>query len=452
MEDEEERIQTSSPPMPVINNVFSLAPYQAYLQASGVLFSGRVPQRAVHPSEHRDIENKPDIKVKKPDQDEHQPVVCLVPQKICAATPTEKSVVKIFEPKTIKVEKVDPTDTDDISQRYCPNITIKREPEETDSYISGSMLVIKKCESDELESKPSLTDGNEASHKTSDHSKPEVSNPNAAHTNSSSWVDTCLIPKPITSPHPPEMKIHFKNIPPECLKLSTFNIILSDTKPSPPPPPPEKPPAPPITEVPAKQEPQAPIRKHFLELHLSLCKLISSCVLASPEQELRTWLSQLELTVPASPPTKVQKVSCFLGVKARVGWLNEEIKSALHDVLQRLREYTFQKSCPFPHVMRTGAVFLPMLVVKELLFPTVQGSFIDQVLQEHRVELRPTTLSEEKILIQLHKRACSSRLRRLMSLKHLPDIYADVVNLLYHACVCKYLESTSADVQKKVQA
>ncbi|KAG7276267.1 hypothetical protein CRUP_018649 [Coryphaenoides rupestris] len=79
------------------------------------------------------------------------------------------------------------------------------------------------------------------------------------------------------------------------------------------------------------------------------------------------------------------------------------------------------------------------MVVKKLLFPQVQGSHIDQVLQEHKVELRPTTLSEEKHLTQLHKQAFSSKLRRLMSLKHLPDIYTDVLNLFHHACVSKRL-------------
>lgn len=429
--------KTDSPPMPVIDTVFSLAPYQAYLQASGVLFPGRVPQRVPQSSEHREVKTKPDMKEKRPDRDEQQPVICLASRKISTDTPTEKPAVEIFEPKHIKVEKVDPSDTDDsaetpVSQRDCGKI-IKKEPEETASSNSGPMLVIKKCEPDELESKPLLVDENETSHE----SKPAQT---------SSRGDTCTLqqvvtlqPKSITPPQPPESKLNFKNIPPQCLKLSTYNIILGDTKLSRPAPPPEKPPAQPVTEFIPKVELQLPVRKHFLELHNSLCKLVSNIVSASSEQELRTWLSQLELTEPTSPSTKVQKVSCLLGVKAREVWLNEEMKSALHAVLERLREYTAQDRCPFPHVMRTGAVFLPMLVVKELLFPTVQGSFIDQVLQEHRVELRPTTLSEEKILIQLHKRACSSRLRRLMSLKHLPDIYADVVNLLYHACVCKHL-------------
>ncbi|XP_059192070.1 uncharacterized protein C15orf39 homolog [Centropristis striata] len=431
----EEGNKTGSPPMPVIDNVFSLAPYQAYLKASGVLFPGRTPQRTTQSSEHLEVQTKPDIKQKSPGQDKPQPFS----KKICADIPLEKPVVEIFEPKKIKVEKGNPSDTDDdvetpVRESGCIRVSVKKEPEEN---VSSNMLVIKKCEPDELECKPSLADETETSHESKVTSQMK----------SSSRCDKCTLqdqvgtlkPKSITPPQPPESKRDFKNIPPQCLKLSNYNILLHDTKLARPAPPPETPPAQPITEFRAKREVQMPIRKHFLELHQSLCKLISDYVMASSEQELRSWLSQLELTEPASPSVKVQKVSCLLGVRAREVWLNEEMKSALHKIVERLREYTAQERCPFPHVMRTGAVFLPMLVVKELLFPTVQGSFIDQVLQEHRVELRPTTLSEEKILIQLHKRACSSRLRRLMSLKHLPDIYTDVVNLLYHACVCKHL-------------
>lgn len=449
--------KTDFPPMPVIDNVFSLAPYQAYLQASGVLFPGRVPQKTpIQLSENHEVKTKPDIKEKRPDWDEEQPAICLVSKKICADTPTEKPVEKIFEPKNVKVEKEDPSDIDNcaetVSQRDCCKVTVKKEPEENGSSSRGPMLVIKKCEPDELESKPSLEN------ETAGESKPGEE---TVQMNSSSRVDTwrlheqkvTLQPKSITPPQPPESKLNFKNIPPQCLKLSTntYKILLPDTKLSIPVAPPEKSPVQRITEFTPKLELQMPVRKHFFELHNSLCKLVSKSVSASSEQELRTWLTQLELAEPASPSTKVQKVSCLLGIKAREAWLNEEMKSALHKVLERLREYTVQERCPFPHVMRTGAVFLPMLVVKVLLFPTVLGSFIDQVLQEHKVELRPTTLSEEKILIQLHKRACSSRLRRLMSLKHLPNIYADVVNLLYYTCVCKHLESTSPDVQKRVQ-
>uniref|UniRef100_A0A3B5BF93 Uncharacterized protein n=1 Tax=Stegastes partitus TaxID=144197 RepID=A0A3B5BF93_9TELE len=447
--------QMDSPPMPVIDSVFSLAPYQAYLQASGVLFPGRLPPRAIE-SEQHELKPKIDIKEKRPDRDQQQSVVRLGSKEVCPDTPTENSVVEVFETKNIKVEKVDPSDINSsvqahVHQNDCTKVTIKKESEDTGSSDSGPTLVKQKCEPEELESKPSLTDENE----TSDECKPaqltaQMNSPLHRDTHTLHKHADTLQPKPSSPLQPSENKISFKNIPPHCLKLSTYKIIIPDGKHCGPAPPPEKPPAPPAAEL-IKLKLQMPVRKHFLELHHSLCKLVSKSVLASSEQELKDWMSQLEMTEPAAPSTKVQKVSCLLGVKAREAWLNEEMKSALHAVLERLREYTMQERCPFPHVMRTGAVFLPMLVVKELLFPMVQGSFIDQVLQEHKVELRPTTLSEEKILIQLHKRAFSSRLRRLMSLKHLPDIYADAVNLLYYTCVCKQLESTSPDVQKRVQ-
>lgn len=428
--------QTDSPPMPVIGNVFSLAPYQTYLQASGDLFPGKSPEKPAHLSEHHGVKTKSDIKKKMPDKEEQQPVGHLVQKESCPCTPTDMPEVEVFEPKIIKVEKLEPSDTDSSVETCVVDMDsssiIKKELEETDSSDIASTVIIKTYEPDELECKPSLTD-------------------ESKHADSSSRGDTNILPeqvlnlqpKSVTPPQPSETpKVHFRNIHPQCLKLSTYKIILPDTKMCSPVPLPEELAVQLISEFSPKQEPQVPVRKHFLELHNSLCKLVSKSVSGSSDQELRNWLSQLKLPEPTSAePTsiKAQKVSCLLGFKAREMWLNWEMKSALHDVLERLREYTVQERCSFPHVMRTGAVFLPMLVVKELLFPMVQGSFIDQVLQEHKVELRPTTLSEEKILIQLHKRACSSRLRRLMSLKHLPDIYADVVNLFHYACVCKHL-------------
>ncbi|KAK2842318.1 hypothetical protein Q5P01_012518 [Channa striata] len=445
--------KTDSPPMPVIDNVFSLAPCQTYLQATGVVFPGRAPLRDAESPEHHGVKPKSDIKEKSQDQEEQQPVESLDPKENCPDSPTEEPVVDAFEPKTLKVEKVEPSDTDGSEtppmQKDCSKI-IKKESEQNGSSDSGPMFVIKTCEPDEVESKPSLPDENSEEFKPAELT---------AQTNSCSQGDTSTLhkqvvtdqPKSVTPPQPPETKVNFRNIPPQCLKLSTYKIILPDAKTCSPILPPQKAPAQPMSDYVPKVELQIPVRTHFLELHNSLCKLVSKFVSGSSKQKLNTWLSQMKLSEPTSSSAKVQKVSSLLGVKARDVWLNEEMESALHKVLERLREYTIQEHCPFPHVMRAGAVFIPMLVLKELLFPMVQGSFIDQVLQEHKVELRPTTLSEEKILIQLHKRACSSRLRRLMSLKHLPDIYADVVNLFYYACVCKHLESTSSDVQKRVQ-
>uniref|UniRef100_A0A3P8V746 Si:dkey-73n10.1 n=1 Tax=Cynoglossus semilaevis TaxID=244447 RepID=A0A3P8V746_CYNSE len=320
-----------NPLMPVIDSVFSLAPYQ----------TNTCPNRVSRKTEHspEQFEAKPDMRHKMSNEGEQRTVISTVCNSDAAA---ERPEVEGPEHRKIKVEKMEPQGPDNT-------------PEET----------------------PALPQ---------DFTKLATATAEAQTTTRTSESNVRIALPQSTPP-------------------STCKILLQDTKPPSLTPPPDK--SPTATSTP-KPEPQMPVRKHFLELHHSLCKLISKSVFASSEQELRAWLSQLHLTEPSSQSTKVQK-------------------------------YTSQKRCPFPHVMRAGAIFLPMLVIKELLFPTVQSSFIDQVLHEHKVELRPTTLSEEKILIQLHKRACSSRLRRLMSLKHLPDIYADVVNLLYYACVCKHL-------------
>ncbi|KAM9754748.1 uncharacterized protein C15orf39 homolog isoform 1-T2 [Menidia menidia] len=422
--------KTDSPPMPVIDNVFSLAPYQSHLQASAVLYPDRMPQRAPQMPAQQSVDQK------RPDPNDRQPVACQASEEMSPDYPVQKDDDdddddEVFELKTIKVEKVDPSDIDSSaeSQSGCCPVTVKKEPEESGYSDCGSVLK-EKCKSVEIVRNPSCTGENEASYEC----KPAEL---TALVQSSSQVVTPQ-PKSSSPLQLPESKVHFKNIPPHCLRLSTYKMILPDGKRCKTAPAPEPSPQP-VTVLTANQKLQMPVRKHFLELHHSLCKLVSKSVSASSEQDLKSWLSRLEMTEPASPSNKGQKVSCLLGLKAREVWVNEEIKSELRSVLERLGEYTSQERCPFPHVMRTGAVFLPMLVVKELLFPMVQGSFIDKVLQEHRVELRPTTLSEEKILIQLHKRACSSRLRRLMSLKHLPDVYTDAVNLLYYTCVCKHL-------------
>ncbi|KAM4619296.1 uncharacterized protein C15orf39 homolog [Polymixia lowei] len=454
----EDDYSVDSPPMPVIDNVFSLAPYKAYLEASGVLLPTTRPQSTDHSTEPCVIKLQPCIPEKGPKGDGQQPVDCLVPRddkfKIRPVT-LEKPVVEVLEPKKIKVEKMDPQDTDTSVESPvtqwkangddCRTI-VKEEIKETVSSNDGPMLVIKKYEPDEFESKPLTafkdenSDESKAGELITDMKGGSSTQGNTPPPPEQTDITNQISSKSVIQPQPPENKPNFQNIPAHCLKLSNYKIVLPNTLRPSPVLTPEKPPVQPIAEVNTKPELQKPVRQHFFELHHSLCKLVFSFVSVSPEQELRTWLSHLELTEPAPLlSTKIQKVSSLLGVKARERWLSEEMMAALQKVLQRLREYIAQEHCPFPHVMRTGTVFIPMLVVKELLFPQVPGGFIDQVLQEHKVELRPTTLSEEKILTQLYKRACSSKLRRLVSLKHLPDIYADVVNLFYHACVCKHL-------------
>ncbi|XP_068168311.1 uncharacterized protein C15orf39 homolog [Antennarius striatus] len=457
MENAQEAKTTDSPPMPVINNVFSLAPYHAYLQASAMLLASRMCETTSQSSEHCEVKTKPDDKDKEEDQEAEDPIVCQDSKEICANATLEKTKVEIVTPKNIKVEKEDSSDTCDpakspVSLKAHNKVEIKKEPDETCLSNEEHMLVIKKYEPDELESLPLLTPKQERSDEVELEEMTERMNSSPQGDTNMLHDEMCIIqPKSVTPLRPPEHKLNFKNIPPQCLKLSAYKLFLRHTTHSGPDPPLEKPDPQLTAECSPKQDVQIPVRKHFFEIHQSLHQLISKSVSASSENELRAWLSQLALTDPASSSTKIQKVSCLLGVKARETWINEEIKSALHMLLERLREYIAQERCPFPHVMRTRTVFLPMLVVKEMMFPMVQGSFIDQVLQEHKVELRPTTLSEEKILIQLCKRACSSRLMRLMSLKHLPDIYLDVVNISYYTCVCRHLESASPDVQKRFQ-
>ncbi|KAF7663273.1 hypothetical protein LDENG_00215080 [Lucifuga dentata] len=452
--------KTDCPPMPVIDNVFSLAPYKVYLQAPAVLVQAASHVRNVQSPQLLGVKHKPCITEKRPNINEQS--VSQMSQKLCPNTSAENPVIQIIEPKSIKVEKVDSPNTDnsvetrnqcEIDQENCIKTTVKKEGKEAGLPDSEPILVIKKCEPDEPEIKLPFAVKTEAVDASKTGETVEKSSESASQGDTCPPQEEMVLsqPKPTIPLQPPDSKPDFTNIPPQCLKLSTYKIVIPDTMHCSSAPTPEKLPVQLMAKFTPKLDLQMPVRKHFLELHHSLCKLVSKSVSVSSEQDLKAWFSQLKTTEPQSPSTKVQKVSCLLGVKAREAWHNEETKSALQKVLERLSEYTAQKRCPFPHVMRTGAVFIPMLVVKELLFPHVQSNFIDQVLQEHKVELRPTTLSEEKILIQLHKRACSSKLRRLMSLKHLPDIYADVVNLFYHTCVCKHLESASPDVQKRVQ-
>lgn len=435
------RSASQSPPMPVISDVFSLAPYKAQLQVYEGSIAGTVPPKPIR-SDHCESQSKRDNSEKRIGEDKEQ-LVC-----------QEKPIEGIVEAKNIKLEEdlsnKDVCEKKSVCQEDYSKVAIKKEWKESSSSDCGHILGLNKGDPGTLEKPNTFADQKQ----TAEVSIPvkvraQIDPPPVEKT--STPQKQAVKPRPTTPPPPSNTKADFKNIPPHCLKLTTFTILLPDVKPSSSARPPENPSTTATERNIPKPGPQIPVRKHFFELHHSLYKLINKSVFASSEEALKTWLSQLDLAETPSPHGKATKVSCLLGVKARLLWFNEEIKSALQDLLQRLNEYIVQDRCPFPHVIRAGAVFLPMLVMKEQLFPMVQSNYIDQVLQEHKIELRPATLSEEKILIQLHKRPCSSRLRKLMSLKHLPDIYADVANVLYYCCVTKYLESSSPDVIKKAK-
>lgn len=493
---EEERIETDNatalPPMPIIDNVFSLAPYRALLQASGMLQSPK-RQRNIERS-IKSGEDKPDPSVqdKGPNENAEPLDDCPVTKDVLFSNATTvKPILEHIEQKAMKQEpeievcvnshsKVIPAD--------CTEATVKEEA--ADHYIpdNGPMFVIKKYEPDEfnITPPPAVTDETSRTCHTTPDVGVEYPHRDDCQTPPGKLKTSRETSKSITPPEQPENTLSGQNTP-LPLPISKYKLIVPDIPGLTPfltleKPPIQStaevnnlpvqamvednmPPVQPIVDVnkpltlpmgevncqPTNQTPSTHVRERFLKLHHCLCNLVTELVSVSPEQALRDWIFHVETANPALSATKNNKISGLLGAKARQAWLSEQVKMALDKVLRRMKEYISQEHCPFPHVMRTGAVFIPMVVVKKLLFPQVQGSHIDQVLQEHKVELRPTTLSEEKHLTQLHRQAFSSKLRRLMSLKLLPDIYSDVLNLFHHACVSKRLESSTSDLQKKVQ-
>uniref|UniRef100_A0A8C9FJ71 Uncharacterized protein n=1 Tax=Pavo cristatus TaxID=9049 RepID=A0A8C9FJ71_PAVCR len=184
--------------------------------------------------------------------------------------------------------------------------------------------------------------------------------------------------------------------------------------------PPALPQAPPPTPCHIPAQPCV-VSQGFSALHMSLCRIISCSVSASSPELLRDWLRRTE---PGDA----------------LIWLAFRNAAALFSkLLAQLEAFTFTRKCPFPYVLRAGAIFIPIHVVKEKLFPELPGASVDQVLQKHKVELRPTTLSEEKILRELELKGCTSRMLKLLALKQLPEIYPDLLNLLWHHSIQQQL-------------
>ncbi|XP_051512172.1 uncharacterized protein LOC127416705 [Myxocyprinus asiaticus] len=434
----------SSPPMPVINKVFSLAPYKIYFEASGMLPPPGGSKSPKPQPEAARLEQEPEIKNSDVEYNSGENVLSL---KLEAQTSPANSNSPIETPETVKIktEKLDPDEsemkvsiTEEVNHQDHISV-VKEEQGELNSSISGSVPCNVVIKSDfEEESNPPLVEKSEC---------PATYKSNQAVKDNVESVPVPLLPS--RPPVPPLLtKFSLSKIPPHCLKLSNYKIVIPEVLKAP--------------ETQSVEVPQFPVeakpiissskhaRHQFMELHQSLCRLLYNCVTQTSCQELKDWLSKQDLRESVSNPSKTRRVSCLLGSRMRAIWLKgEDMVMALRKVVGQLQKYIESCECPFPHVMRAGAVFIPMLVVKEVLFPQVQGTLIDQVLLEHRVELRPTTLSEERQLTQLHRKAFSSKLRRLLSLKHLPDIYPDVLNLLYHANVCKFLGAETSLTYKR---
>lgn len=185
---------------------------------------------------------------------------------------------------------------------------------------------------------------------------------------------------------------------------------------------------------------------HFLSLHRSLCDMIAGSMAETSEEVLRACLQDIETQKHGQENPKLRS-----SLKSKTTTRNREgvkmsksqeiwlayghVQPTMQKLLSQLETYHFTKNCPFPHVIRAGAFFIPIYLVKEKLFHSLKGAMIDQVFQEHKIELRPTTLSEEKKLqSELKLQRCSSRLIKLLSLKQLPEIYPDLLNVLWHSC------------------
>ncbi|KAM5243017.1 uncharacterized protein C15orf39 homolog isoform 1-T1 [Hipposideros larvatus] len=161
--------------------------------------------------------------------------------------------------------------------------------------------------------------------------------------------------------------------------------------------------------------------QRFAGLHESLCDAISGSVAHSPPEKLREWLE-------------------MAGPWGRAAWQDcQGVQGLLGKLLSQLQRFVCTQQCPFPHVVRAGAIFVPIHLVKERLFPRLPPSSVDLVLQEHRVELRPTTLSEERALRERALRGCTSRMLKLLALRQLPDIYPDLLGLQWRDCVRRQL-------------
>ncbi|KFP73462.1 Uncharacterized protein C15orf39, partial [Acanthisitta chloris] len=169
---------------------------------------------------------------------------------------------------------------------------------------------------------------------------------------------------------------------------------------------------------------------YFTSLHTCICDRISNSVYHCSPELLQQWLKKAD---PVEEPgetlkslAKAKKNFRTCGpqklTKDKEIWLAfEDVSHLLTKLLHQLK--SFMLSCPFPHVVRAGTIFIPIHLVKNQLFPMLPRASIDQVLQKHKVELRPTTLSEERRLRSMKLQGCSSRMLKLLALKQFPEIY-----------------------------
>lgn len=192
--------------------------------------------------------------------------------------------------------------------------------------------------------------------------------------------------------------------------------------------------------------------QQFSELHRSVQTAITSSVARSPSSVLEDWLSKTKEEDRSKTPVKTK--NCFRSNDQDLPdhdiWLAfDGVRLLLHKLLSQLETFMFTRSCPFSHVIRAGAIFIPIYLVKEALFPDLLSSAVDKILQKHKVELRPTTLTEEKFLRETKLNGCSSRMLKLLALKQLPDVYPDLLCLFCRHTIQQQLGKSTQSLDKE---
>lgn len=183
--------------------------------------------------------------------------------------------------------------------------------------------------------------------------------------------------------------------------------------------------------------------QQFSELHRSVRAAVTSSVARSPSSLLEDWLEKTKDVERSKTSAKTKSGSRPNDPSpespGRDIWQEfDGVRLRLFKLLSQLETFMFTRSCPFPHVIRAGAIFIPIYLVKEVLFAEL-GTSIDRVLQKHKVELRPTTLSEEKLLRETNLKDCPSRMLKLLALKQLPDVYPDLLHMFCEHTIHNHL-------------
>ncbi|XP_064013354.1 uncharacterized protein C15orf39 homolog [Pogoniulus pusillus] len=503
-------VSPSSPPMPVINNVFSLAPYRDYLEASAQAPFCREHLQGDTSTQNTGGSQEPAVLRDNSVMSSLLPLGMAASQELEMGSSTVQSEGESCYTSIPKKPKLAPSDPESEESSVGGLGSGEPAPEDTvlDLSLKKNMVKAKEIQgpSSHVEGTPDREgveqekEGPGRKEVVGEGTTPqvlplmlEVYSVDKSNFQSSAtfmFKKFKILRPPQPSSLPPTQAGSLPTPQPSLLPMpapsSSVPTPLPWTPPASPLPPTSSPPAPQPSSLvlrgtgPDPQQPLLPealrvlreevvsllrqrsgsqttAGQYFTTMHSWLCDIISCSVSRSSPELLQEWLKKAEPAeelgeVPRSSPKPKNGSRVPEPQKPTKGkeiWLAfQDVDTLLPNLLSQLETFMFSRKCPFPHVVRAGAVFIPIHVVKEKLFPKLPGASVDQVLQEHKVELRPTTLSEEKHLRDLELKSCTSRMLKLLALKQLPDIYPDLLNLHWHNSIKRQLSSPGLEALK----